>query len=92
MNRCQQLLNKSTAVKCYISEWSIQTSPDCECCPGHYLIVNCLPPMSGFKFRNLSVIVNCVVIEVIVVIAVIVIIVVFVVTLVIVVFVVVVVI
>ena len=33
---------------------------NCECCPGHHLIVNRLPPMSWFKFRNLSVIVNSV--------------------------------
>ena len=30
-------------------------------CPGHYLIVNRFSPMSWFKFRNLSVIVNCVI-------------------------------
>ena len=33
---------------------------NCECCPGHYLIVNHYSSMSLFKFRNLSVIVNCV--------------------------------
>ena len=33
---------------------------NCECCPGHYLIVNHYSPMSWFKFRNLSAIVNCV--------------------------------
>ena len=33
---------------------------NCECCPGHYLIVSHFSSMSGFKFRNLSVIVNCV--------------------------------
>ena len=33
---------------------------NCECCPGHYLIVNHYSSMSWFKFRNLSVIVSCV--------------------------------
>ena len=33
---------------------------NCECCPAHYLIVNLYSSMSWFKFRNLSVIVNCV--------------------------------
>ena len=33
---------------------------NCECCPSHYLIVNHYSSMSWFKFRNLSVIVNCV--------------------------------
>ena len=33
---------------------------NCECCPGHYLIVNHYSAMSRFKFRNLSVIVSCV--------------------------------
>ena len=33
---------------------------NCECCPGHYLIVNHASSMSWFKFCNLSVIVNCV--------------------------------
>ena len=33
---------------------------NCECCPGHYLIVTNKPLMSWYKFRNLSVIVNCV--------------------------------
>ena len=32
---------------------------NCECCPAHYLIVNHYSSMSWFKFRNLSVIVNC---------------------------------
>ena len=32
-----------------------------ECCPGHYLIVNHYSSMSWFKFRNLSLIVNCVI-------------------------------
>ena len=31
-----------------------------KCCPGHYLIVNRYSSISWFKFRNLSVIVNCV--------------------------------
>ena len=31
---------------------------NCECCPGHYPIVNHSPPMSWFKFRNFSIIVN----------------------------------
>ena len=31
---------------------------NCECCPGHYLIVNHYPSMSKFKFRNLSVVFN----------------------------------
>ena len=30
-------------------------------CQGHYLIVNRFSPLSWFKFRNLSVIVNCVI-------------------------------
>ena len=33
---------------------------NCECCPGHYLIVNHYSSMSWFKFRNLSEMVNCV--------------------------------
>ena len=33
---------------------------NCECCPGHYLIVNHYSWMSWFKFRNVPVIVNCV--------------------------------
>ena len=33
---------------------------NCECCPGHYLIVNHYSLMSWFKFCYLSVIVNCV--------------------------------
>ena len=33
---------------------------NCECCPGHYLIVSHYSSISWFKFRNLSVIVNCV--------------------------------
>ena len=33
---------------------------NCECCPGHYLVVNHSPSMSWFKFCNLSVLVNCV--------------------------------
>ena len=33
---------------------------NCECCPGHYLIVNHYFSMSWFKFCNLWVIVNCV--------------------------------
>ena len=33
---------------------------NCECCPGHYLIVNQYSSMSRFKFRDLSVKVNCV--------------------------------
>ena len=33
---------------------------NCKCCPSHYLIVNPYSSMSWFKFRNLSVIVNCV--------------------------------
>ena len=34
---------------------------NCECCPGHYLIVNRFSSIiSWFKFRNLSVMVNCV--------------------------------
>ena len=33
---------------------------NCECCPGHSLIVNHYSSMSWFKFCNLSVIVNCV--------------------------------
>ena len=33
---------------------------NCECCPGHSLIVNHYSSISWFKFRNLSVIVNCV--------------------------------
>ena len=32
---------------------------NCECCPGHYLIVNHYSSMSWFKFRNLSEMVNC---------------------------------
>ena len=38
----------------------IKHRKNCECCPGHYLIVNHYSSMSWFKFRNLSVIVNCV--------------------------------
>ena len=38
----------------------MKTLQDCECCPGHYLIVNHYSSMSWFKFHNLSVIVNCV--------------------------------
>ena len=34
---------------------------NCECCPGHYLIVNHYILMSWFKFRDLPVIDNCVV-------------------------------
>ena len=33
---------------------------NCECCPGHYLIVNHYTSMSWFKFRNSSEMVNCV--------------------------------
>ena len=33
---------------------------NCECCPGHYLIVNHYSSMSWFKFHNLSVTVKCV--------------------------------
>ena len=33
---------------------------NCECCPGHSLIVNHYSSMSWFKFRNLSEMVNCV--------------------------------
>ena len=33
---------------------------NCECCPGHYLIVNHYSLMSWFKFCNLLVIFNCV--------------------------------
>ena len=33
---------------------------NCKCCPGHSLIVNHYSSISWFKFRNLSVIVNCV--------------------------------
>ena len=33
---------------------------NCECCSGHYLIVNHYPSMSWFKFRNLTVIVSSV--------------------------------
>ena len=33
---------------------------NCECCPGHYLVVNHYSSMPWFKFRNLLVIVNCV--------------------------------
>ena len=33
---------------------------NCECCPGHSLTVNHYSSMSWFKFRNFSVIVNCV--------------------------------
>ena len=35
-------------------------SKNCECCPGHYLIVSHYSSMSWFKFLNLSVTVNCV--------------------------------
>ena len=31
---------------------------NCECCPGHYLIVNHYSSMSWFKFHNMSVMVN----------------------------------
>ena len=47
-----------------ITSWSIhhrqKHRKNCECCPGHYLIVNHYSSMSWFKFRNLSIIVNCV--------------------------------
>ena len=33
---------------------------NCECCPGHNLTANHKASMSSFKFRNLSVTVNCV--------------------------------
>ena len=33
---------------------------NCECCPGHYLIVNHYSSISCVKFHNLSAIVNCV--------------------------------
>ena len=33
---------------------------NCKCCPGNYVIVNHYSSMSWFKFRNLSVVVNCV--------------------------------
>ena len=39
---------------------TIKHPKNCECCPGHYLIVNHYSSMSPFKFRNLSVVVNCV--------------------------------
>ena len=38
---------------------------NCECCPGHSLIVNHYSSILWFKFRNLSVIVNCVTISLI---------------------------
>ena len=38
----------------------IKHRKNCECCPGHHLIVNHFSSMSWFKFRNLSVTVNCV--------------------------------
>ena len=38
----------------------IKHHKNCECCPGHPLIVNHYSSMSIFKFRNLSVKVNCV--------------------------------
>ena len=39
---------------------NIKHRKNCEYCPGHYLIVNYYSSMSWLKFRNLSVIVNCV--------------------------------
>ena len=38
----------------------IKHHKNCECCPGHPLIVNHYSSMSRFKFHNLSVKVNCV--------------------------------
>ena len=40
--------------------WENKHRKNCECCPGHYLIVNQYSSMSWFKFCNLSVMVNCV--------------------------------
>ena len=40
--------------------FSIKHRKNCECCPGHYLIVNHYSSMSWFKFRNSSEMVNCV--------------------------------
>ena len=45
-----------------MKKWRIKRKhrKNCECCPGHYLIVNHYSLMSWFEFRNLSVIISCV--------------------------------
>ena len=40
--------------------WAYKHRKNCDCCPGHHLIINHYSSMSWFKFRNLSVIVNSV--------------------------------
>ena len=44
----------------YHYDVNIKHRKNCECCPGHYLILNHYSSMSWFKFCNMSVIVNCV--------------------------------
>ena len=55
---------KDYTIVCYIfsepNPFQIKHRKNCECCPGHYLIVNHYSSMSWFKFRNLSEMVNCV--------------------------------
>ena len=57
---CITLPNTSSTLLDMETFVHIKHRKNCECCPGHYLIVNHYSSMSWFKFRNLSEMVNCV--------------------------------
>ena len=51
---------KKKPVHIHTATHTLKHRTNCECCPGHYPIVDHYSSMSRFKFRNLSAIVNLV--------------------------------
>ena len=63
LSRLQLFTRKTFQTKCAkpFLATNIKHRKNCECCPGHYLIVSHYSSMSWLRFRNLSVIVTSVI-------------------------------